>query len=178
MIRVMRSYFVRYAREEKGAAAIEFVLYFSLLFVVLAASVEMGHINLRHAMLERSVNKVVRDIRLNTGEVPTYESLRSSICAQSHIVDECESNLVLELREVDPREFQGLPAGADCMNAAEEPRPVRQFEPGTDNALMLMRACVTYRPIFPTSQFSSLLQLDSDGYSRLVVRSAFVQEPR
>lgn len=178
MITRLNAALSRFRNDESGSASIEFVLYFTVMFVILATSVEIANINLRHAMLERGVDVAVRDIRLNTGSVPTYQEVRSKICEEANILEECESNLMLEMKQVDPESFVSLSEVPDCINAEQEPRPVRQFQPGQDNDLMLIRACLRYKPILPTAPFAKGFDTDEDGYAKLIVRSAFVQEPR
>ncbi|SHG79729.1 TadE/TadG family type IV pilus assembly protein [Marivita hallyeonensis] len=170
--------FSRFRRDENGSASIEFVLYFSVIFVILAAAIELANINLRHAMLERAVEIAVRDIRLSTGDVPTFEDVRAKICEEAAVIDECDSNLMLEMKQVNPTNFTSLPEVPDCINSQQDPRPVRQFEAGQDNDLMLIRACLKYNPVFPTGPLAAAIDMDDDGYAKLIVRSAFVQEPR
>jgi len=169
----------RFSKEEDGSGTVvEFVLYFTVFMMVLAAGVEIAYLNLRHAMLERGVDLAAREIRLNTGTVPSYEQVRARICEEATILDECGGNLRLEMVQVDPRSFTGMPTDVDCSNASAEPRPVRNFTPGQDNDLMLIRACLKYKPMMPTTSFGMQLGVDDDGYSQLVVTAAFVQEPR
>ena len=139
MKRRINTFLTRFRRDESGSATIEFVFYFSVLFMILAAAVELATINLRHAMLERAVEVSVRDIRLNTGDIPSYQEVHSRICEEAAVLVDCSLNLKLEMKQVDPQNFASLPEAPDCVNAVEEPRPVRQFEPGQDNDLMLMQ---------------------------------------
>jgi Flp pilus assembly pilin Flp len=178
MISCLKSRLQRFRRNEDGSATIEFAVYFSIFFLILAAVVEIGYMNLRHSLLERGVDIATREIRLNTGHVPTYDEVRTIICDEAVIVNQCASNLRLEMVQVDPRSFTGVPAGADCINAEEEPRPVRSFENGQDNQVMLIRACLKYKPAMPTTSFGMALNKDSQGYAQMVVTAAFVQEPR
>lgn len=168
----------RFGRDEEGSATIEFTLYFTVLFTILAASVELGNINLRHAMLERAVEVAIRDIRLNTGDIPTYQEVRTKICEEATVLADCESNLMLEMKQVQPTNFEPLPAVPDCINAQQEPRPVRQFDAGQDNDLMLVLACLKYNPVFPAAPLAAVINMDDEGYAKLIVQSAFVQEPR
>jgi hypothetical protein len=168
----------RFRRDESGTATIEFVLYFSVMFVILASSVEIANINLRHAMLERGVDIAVRDIRLSTGDIPTFEQVRATICEEANVLEDCDANLMLEMVQVDPEAFVPLADAPDCINSQEDPRPVRNFEPGQDNDLMLIRACLKYKPMLPTVPMAKSIVLDEQGYAKLIVRSAFVQEPR
>ncbi len=168
----------RFRREEDGSSTIEFSIYFTVFFFILAATVEMGYMNLRHAMLERGLDVATREIRLNTGAIPSYEEVRAIICEETVIADDCAGNLRLEMLEVDPRSFTAIQPDADCLNAEEEPRPVRNFVNGLDNQMMLMRACLKYKPVMPTTSFGLALNKDEQGYAQMIVTSAFVQEPR
>ncbi|WP_238367023.1 TadE/TadG family type IV pilus assembly protein [Mesobacterium pallidum] len=168
----------RFGKDERGSFSVEFAFYFVALFMLLATGVEMAHMSLRRAMLERAVDLSVRDIRLATGMPPTYEEVRAEICAAASIVGNCSQNLMLEMVQVDPRDFQRLPADAQCRNAQEAPKPVRKFDPGQDNDLMLIRACLKFNPVFPTSGLAARLPQDADGYASLIVTASFVQEPR
>lgn len=168
----------RFAADERGNATIEFALYFTVFFMILATGVELAYLNMRHAMLERSVDLVVRDIRLSTGNIPTYDEVRTAICERAAVVKNCEENMRLEMVQVDPRAFQPTETPIDCINAEEEPRPVRNFVPGLDNDLMLLRACLKFKPILPSTGVGRKFTLDTEGYSKLIVTSAFVQEPR
>lgn len=174
----IRTFASRFRRDEDGNATIEFAFYFTVFFLVLTAGVEIAFMNLRHAMLERGVDVVVRDIRLATGDVPDYAEVRTRICEEAAIIENCSENLMLEMVEVDPRNFWTIEPNPDCRNAEEEPRPVRNFTPGMDNALMLIRACLKYKPMLPTTGLGKELNKDTQGYAQMMVTSAFVQEPR
>ena len=168
----------RFRREEDGNMTMEFALYFTIFFLIMAAGVEIAYMNLRHSMLERGVDIAVREIRLSTGNVPSYDDVRTRICTEAAVIDSCDDNLRLEMVEVDPRNFWTLEPNPDCRNAEEDPRPVRSFDAGTDNALMLIRACLKYKPMMPTTGLGKELNLDTEGYAQMIVTSAFVQEPR
>ncbi|MCT4553093.1 MAG: pilus assembly protein [Pelagimonas sp.] len=170
--------FARFRKEEEGSSTVEFVLYFTVFFFLLSAGIEMAYMNLRHAMLERGVDLATRDIRLSTGNIPSYSEVRAKICDEATILDECTDNLRLEMVQVSPRDLSAAPVDADCQNAAEDPKPVRSFVHGQDNDLMLIRACLKFKPMMPTTSLGAELNLDANGYAQLVVTSAFVQEPR
>ncbi|MGR3495733.1 TadE/TadG family type IV pilus assembly protein [Citreimonas sp.] len=168
----------RFRRDERGNVTIEFVIWFSVVFMLLASGIEIAYMNLRHAMLERAVDVAVRDIRLGTGTPPDYEAVRENICRIAEIVQDCNGNLTLEMIQVSPRDLVGFTEAADCRNVEEEPRPVRNFAAGVDNQMMLLRACMSFEPVFPTIGMGANLHHDEQGYSWLVAKSAFVQEPR
>ncbi|SDY40512.1 TadE/TadG family type IV pilus assembly protein [Citreimonas salinaria] len=168
----------RFGRAEDGNVTIEFAIWFTLVFMLLASGIEIAYMNLRHAMLERAVDLSVRDIRLGTGSPPSYLEVRDSICEKANIIQNCAGNLRLEMIPVSPRAMDGFTESPDCQNAEQEPRPVRSFAPGMENQLMLLRVCMTFKPVLPTIGLGEKLHKDAEGYSWLVVKSAFVQEPR
>lgn len=168
----------RFVKDESGNATIEFCILFTSYFLMLFAGVEIAYINTRHALLERSLDIAVRDIRLATGHIPTYAEVRSQLCTETGIIDDCDGNLRLEMVQVDPRNFWTIEPNPDCINAEEAPRPVRSFEHGQDNELMLIRACVKYKPMIPTTGWFNDHLLDTQGYAQMIATSAFVQEPR
>lgn len=173
LLRLLR----RVRRDEDGSVTIEFAIWFSVVFALLATGVEIAYMNLRHAMLERAVDMAVRDIRLGTGAPPSYDEVLRGICDGARVIDDCEGNVTLEMIRVDPRAFATLPDTPDCRNVIEEPRPVRQFAEGEDNEVMLLRACLAFKPMIPTTGLGANLATDSEGFAWLVVKSAFVQEP-
>jgi hypothetical protein len=178
MISFLKAVSHRFRKEEEGSMTVEFAIYFTIFFTILTASFEIAYINLRHAMLERAVDVITRDLRLSTGADMDYASVKTAICDAASIIKDCEANLMLEMIEVDPRNVTTVDPNPDCRNAEEEVRPARTFTPGLDNDLMLMRACLKYKPMMPSTQFGKQLNLDSNGYAQLIVNTAFVQEPR
>lgn len=178
MIGFLKNTVSRFAKDESGVITVDFVIVMSALALILGGSVEMGYMNVRHGMLERGLDMTVRDIRLSTGNVPDYADLRASICDRASIIGNCEENLRLEMKVVDPRDFSPIPNSADCQNAVEVPRPLRNFQSGDDNEMMLIRACLMFQPLFPTTGLAAHMPKDGDGYIPMVATSAFVQEPR
>jgi hypothetical protein len=173
-----RRFLSRFRRSQDGNATVEFAIWFSVVIALLGTGVEIAYMNLRHAMLERAVDLAVRDIRLGTGAVPSYEEVRAKICEKARVIDDCTGNVTLEMVEVDPRNFGGFAESADCRNVMQEPRPVRNFVAGRENGLMLLRACLAFKPMMPTTGLGGTFATDADGYAWLVVNAAFVQEPR
>lgn len=179
MTPILKRAAARFCKDESGAASvIEFVIILPLFAVFLGAMVEMGWMNIRHAMLERGLNTTVREIRLSTGFVPEYSDIRQKICDTAAIIPECTNTLRLEMKVVDPRAFAGIPSAAECQNSAEDARPLRNFQSGDDNEIMLLRACYKFKPVFPTTGLGGQLAKDSEGFTAIVSTSAFVQEPR
>lgn len=168
----------QFLRDEGGSASVEFVLVFPVYLSMLLMSIELGFITLRHSLLERGLDIAVREIRLGTGTAPQHDEIKELICENAIMILDCENSLRLEMRSADIRAFNSLDATADCTDAAEPTKPVRQFTPGQENQLMLLRACLRYNPLFPEDALGSALTKDASGQAAVVVMSAFVQEPR
>jgi Flp pilus assembly protein TadG len=167
----------RWLRREDGTATLEFAILFPAFVTIFLSSVEMSMITLRHAMLERGLDLAVRDIRLGTGSAPQHDDIKQEICDNAGLIPGCMQTLRLEMVEVNLRANVSIPSEVDCVDTSEEVQPVRSFVNGQENQLMILRACVKFDPIFPTTGLGKQLKTDNAGQSALVVMSAFVQEP-
>lgn len=164
-------------RREDGHATIELVIIFPALLFLMLSCVELGLINFRQTMLSRGLDTAVREVRLSAIEGLDHESLVDLICDHAFGVPSCGTTMRLEMRPVDPANWDALPPSADCIDRSEPLRPVREFDPGGSNQLMLLRACIKQKPLFTTIGVGNLLKHDGAGNYALVARSAFVQEP-
>ncbi|MBA85403.1 TadE/TadG family type IV pilus assembly protein [Thalassobius sp. S69A] len=166
-------------RDERGSAAVEFVIVFPFFMGFLLSSFELTLITMRSTMLEHSLDRVVREIRLDTGAVPQHDDIKDRICDHAPIIPDCSKNLRLELIRVDPRNWVDPEPLFDCTDQSDtEVRPVRSFVSSLeDNDLMMLRACAKFDPIFPNAALGFSLSKDGAGMAALVATSAFVQEP-
>jgi len=167
----------RIARREDGTATLEFVLVAPFLVSFIIFSVELGIVTMQSAMLERGLDITVRDIRLGTGTAPQHDDIKDSICDNSFVIANCREKLRLEMVPTDLRNPTALDPTPDCTDVEEPAKPLRAFIPGGQNQLMLLRACLKYKPIFPDSMLGSALIRDTNGEAAFVSMSAFVQEP-
>ncbi|WP_336508963.1 TadE family protein [Ruegeria lacuscaerulensis] len=155
---------------------VEFCLIFPVFMFFILSVVEYTLVTVQQSMLERAVDLSVRDIRLGTGTNPTHDGIKDSICANAGIISGCSENLRLEMILQDAYAGIDLPAEPDCTDNSEEVKPVREFQNGPPNALMVLRACAKINPVFPTSAMGRALA-DETGQIRLTATTAFVQEP-
>ncbi|MEP5154009.1 TadE/TadG family type IV pilus assembly protein [Planktotalea sp.] len=173
---------LRFRRAESGNVTVEFALVFPVFIMILVSSIEMGVITIRQTLLERGLDIAMREVRIGTGAQYDHDTIRDLICDGAVIFDDCSKNLRLEMIPNDPRSYSELPATVDCVeqsSAADDIiNPVRQFDMGSSNELVIVRACMLYDPIFPTSQLALQRTTDHNGKSALVAVSAFTQEPR
>ena len=172
----------RLAASQDGHATIEFVITFPALIFILLSGIELAMVSLNHSTLERAVDMTVRDIRLGTGTMPedadvNHENIKNTICDRAAFIPDCRENLRLEMVRMDPRNWTGLSNDVDCTDKSEDSLPVRNFRNGAENELMILRACVKFDPIFPTSGLGKQLAKDGAGQAALIATSAFVQEP-
>ncbi len=169
----------RFARDEGGSASVEFILVFPVYLALLIMSIELGFITMRHTLLERGLDMAVRDIRLGTGTIPrpTHDNIKDAICQYSLMIKDCDNKLRLEMRPADLRAYNSLDTSADCTDSAEPSKPVREFTQGQENELMVLRACLRYKPLFPSDYLGSALTKDASGEAAVIATTAFVQEP-
>lgn len=167
---------------ERGNVTVEFALVFPVFVMILTSSIEMGIITVRQTLLERGLDIAMREVRVGTGANYSHDQVRAMICDGAVVFDDCEDNLRLEMIPNDPRNYTKLPNAVDCVQHAaggSEPlNPVREFTAGQSNELVIVRACLLYDPVFPTSQLALDRTTDQNGKSALVAVSAFTQEPR
>lgn len=167
----------RLGMSEEGSATLEFVLIFPAFVLIFVSAFESGLLTLRYVMLERAVDISVRNLRLGLWEDPDHDMLRDEICAQSVVIGNCQSVLLVELIPVDPNTWDLPSANAPCVDRDEELQPVTDFVVGKQNEMMLVRACAIFDPIFPTSALALQLAVDSSGGYAVSAASSFVNEP-
>ena len=175
MIRFLRGF----RRDEDGSAVvIEFVLFVPILFGAFLMAFEMGIYQMRQMQLDRGLDIAVREVRLNTTTAFEHDDVKAMICANTGWLENCDSLLKLEMNSVNPRAFAQFDQTPDCLDTADEdPQPPRGFTMGIQNEMMMLRACIRFKPVFPTSGLGRSFQKDGNGMARMISTSAFVQEP-
>ena len=168
----------RFRGDEDGSALLmEFVIMVPLLFAALIMSVEMSFYAMRHMYLDRGLDMTVRYIRLNTNTPMTHPQIKDMICETSGFIKDCDTTLRLEMINVDPRNFASFDQASDCVDTSEDPKPVRGWNLGVEHQLMLLRACVGFEPLFPTTGLGYALEKDGADRVAMISTAAFVQEP-
>lgn len=169
----------RFRRDEDGHMIIEFALLVPLVFTMFMTSVELGIYQVRQMFLDRGLDMAVRQVRLKTGSGFEHDDVKELICKFSGFLEDCDTQLKLEMVSVDIRTFTGFQGATTCTDAAQPVQPSTQFKNGVSNQTMLLIACYKFDPVFRTSglglEFSQ--SGDSSGMSKMVSVSAFVQEP-
>lgn len=167
----------RFARDQRGSAVVPFALWTPVFLMLILSSVELGTVTIRSTLLERAMDKTVRDVRLGTAGITTHAGLKQAICDQAAVLPNCTDTLQLEMIRLDMRAWSQPPAAADCVDTSEPVTPQRTFQNGGGGEMMFLRACYKYRPITPAGTLSSSLAKDAQGFTALIASSAFVTEP-
>lgn len=178
MMRFLTKPFRKFFRNEDGNATLEFSILFVPMFSTLMWSAEIGMIHLNHSMLERALDMTVRELRLGTGTAPQHDQIRDMICDRAMFIEDCDTNVRLEMVRIDPYNWTNPPTNADCIDATQTIEPVRSFVAGASNELMFLRVCAKFDPILPHIGLSRGLDLDGGDQFPLIATAAFVQEPR
>lgn len=177
MMRRFLTHVKNFWRAEDGTSTIEFAITFPAVITIFLSGIELAFVSLTHSTLERAVDMTVRDIRLGTGTAPQHDAIKDIICARAGFIDDCSVNLRLEMVQVDPRNWSGINPDPDCTDRSKQVTPVRDFENGQSNELMILRVCAKIDPVFPTTGLGANLPKDGHGQYALTATSAFVQEP-
>ncbi|MEL7212738.1 MAG: hypothetical protein AAGK92_08760 [Pseudomonadota bacterium] len=187
----------RFHQDEKGNATVEFVILFPLYMWVFISSIEAGLLMTRNAMLERGVDLVRREMRLNAAWQPTEAQLKREICNVGGMFSNCEENLRIEMTRIDPQNPIYPDATAPCVDRGEPGTTTSIISSNIQNELMLLRVCALVDPIIPNYRFSrffhqqtedsqtrlsmmglgSMVPLQKGGGIALVVSTMYVVEP-
>lgn len=170
--------------DERGTATIEFLFVFPMIFTIFTASFESSLYMAKYVMFERSVDLVVREVRLGNAVDPTHQSLKASICRSGMLVSsmsDCMNRMRIWMQPVNTGNFDMVAPPTTCVERADQVNtdepPANTFAWGTDNDIMLLRICMKEWPIFPTTAVSVKMPRQDDGSVAMIVTSVFVNEP-
>jgi hypothetical protein len=173
--------------DERGTATIEFVILAPIVLTIFFASFESSFFMIRSVMLERSVDIVVRDIRLGRLDDLTHRQLKQRICDTSALVGNvgsCVDAMQIWMQPINTATFAMVAPPRYCVDRAQPVNPLinpptTEFRFGVDNEIMLMRICLKAQPMFPTTIVGAALIAggENDGSYAIATTSVFVNEP-
>lgn len=173
--------FRKFRRQQDGNASIEFVFLFPVFMALFMLGFESGYYMVRNVLLERGVDIAVRDVRLGNGNVPDFEMLRANICNNAGLIPDCMNSLQIEMQSIPitPGSIASIQDDARCVdrNSEDDIQTGTIYDVGAENEMMMLRACVLSRPLFPTTGIGVKLRVDGEGYYAMVATTAFVNEP-
>lgn len=173
--------------DETGTATIEFLFVIPITMLLFMGSFESSLFMIRHVMLERSVDIVVRDIRLGNFDGLTHAELKEVICETSALVNSvetCVRSMRIWMQPIDSANFAMVAPPRFCedktggaISPLLDPTG-SEFAFGADNEIMLMRICLKEEPLFPTSVLGATMIKDEvDGNYAMITTTVFVNEP-
>lgn len=162
---------------ETGAASVEFALVFPFFVGVFLSSFDVAMMNFRAVMLERATDVAVREIRLSSGALLDYDTVKNDICDAAALIPDCRNVLKIELVAINTTSWNGLQHRPDCVARNSNIQPVINFKNGQQNELMLIRVCAVVDPVFPGIGVGRSMPKDPSGGYQLIASSAFVNEP-
>jgi hypothetical protein len=174
--------------EERGTATIEFVLLVPIVLTVFFASFESSFFMIKSVMLERSVDIVVRDIRLGVLDDMNHRDLKKRFCETSALTnpENCVDKMRIWMQPINTADFSMVLPQRHCMDKSAKidplvDPPAAEFAYGVDNDIMLLHICLLETPLFPTTIVGAALVAangngDDENYG-IVVNSVFVNEP-
>lgn len=167
----------RFRDSEDGNGTIEFVLVLPGFMLFFLSAYEGGVLSIRHVMLEHALDATVREVRLGVIPIPTHDLLTTRICEYATLIPDCSNQVRLEMVSRDPRNWEAFSSEVACVDREEEGDPVLNFNPGLNNELMILRACVLFDPVIPTAALGKAIPKESQGAYALVATSSYVMEP-
>jgi len=169
--------FARYARTERGSAAIEFAMVAPALFYFLMGIIEVGVIFFAGSMLQNATDDTARRIR--TGQLSgalTAVQLKTDICSEVDGLispSNCAANLVVDLRDYTNFSGSSYPSVTNANGTLNTGN--MKVQATADCNVVLLR---TYYPWnIMTPLLSSLLQSMPGGIYLLTSSAAFRTEP-
>jgi len=171
--------------DETGSAIIEFCFMLPVLMTIFLASVESSTYMARHVMLERSVDIVVRDIRLGNYDTLTHAQLKEQICEGDLLmsVNSCIASMRIWMQPINTANFAMIAPPRFCLDRSAPIDPLvevtgTEFAFGSDNEIMLLRICLMQDPMFRTSAVgAAMIEGENDGRYALTTTTVFVNEP-
>jgi hypothetical protein len=176
----------RFLDDETGTATIEFCFAIPIVMTIFMASVEASLYMARHAMMERSIDIVVRGIRLGNYDDLTHSELKTLICQGGMLaesVQTCVNSMQIWMQPINTANFSMVAPPHYCVDRSQPINPLleptgTEFAYGSDNEIMLMRICLKEDPMVPTSIIgAAMIEAEPDGDYALVTTTLFVNEP-
>lgn len=178
----------QFLRDERGSAIIEFIFVFPTVFTLFTAAVESSVYMIRYVMFERSIDLVIRNVRLGVyGANFTHQKLKEEICTNGVLgnnISHCMNATKIWMQPINTGNVNGFAMGSTqvpCIDQAGQINvgdpPDNSFSAGVDNDIMLIRVCMKEWPMFPTTGISVKMPTQTDGSVAMIVSSTFVNEP-
>ena len=170
---------MHFLKDERGVSTLEFVIGFPLFFAVVAVTFDAGVLMARYVILENTMDRVVRQIRIggiSSGD-EGHDIFKESICSIATIIPDCETSLHVEMIPV-PLDGPMPPIDdVKCVDRDDvDNPPATNFNFVAPDKIAFIRACLIVDRSFP-SLIQGAFKQDASGGIVMVAKSAFVVEP-
>ncbi len=167
-----------WSRREDGTATLDFVILVPVFVSLFVSSFEVSIFTIRQMMLDRALDLVVRDLRLGTWTNVTSDTLKAQICERTiGLLPDCSNQLMIEMVPISSATWDTPDPNATCVDRDAEVQPAVAFNPGTENQMVIIRACSMVDPFFPGTGLALSLEANvGDGFP-IIATSGFVNEP-
>lgn len=139
----------RFARDRRGAAAVEFAMIAAPFFFLIFGLLEVCLIFIMTTVMENAVSEASRPLR--TGEAQgagmTENQFRQAVCAEFFEILDCDARLSIDVRTVD--NFASTPTGDVLDNEGNLDNDDFMFEPGGPNEIVAVRIFYEWDLITP-----------------------------
>lgn len=170
----------RFRRNESGAAAVELAIIFPLFMGMTFVFYDTGAVMIRQAMLTSSLDRTVRDLRLeqtlrDDDNPTTLQDFRDRVCGRAYLLSDCRNTMMIEFTKIeDENDFPA--ANAPCVDRSPNaPVPVAQGNPGQAGETIFVRVCAPSKQMFPVLSVSSNME-NADGDILIRASNAYVNE--
>ncbi|MFE3837519.1 TadE/TadG family type IV pilus assembly protein [Pseudogemmobacter sonorensis] len=167
-------------RREDGTATIEFVFCVPVVLTLFMASMESGYYMIRHVMMDRGLDLVIRDYRLGRLQSVSHDDLRKLVCEATPVILNCESAMRVWIQPINTTSWARPGTNAFCgdRNGTLTAPSTGSVQHGASNQIMFVRICMIQKPLFPTTGLGLQLRADSvSGGYQLAVTTVVVNEP-
>ncbi|MFC3692937.1 TadE/TadG family type IV pilus assembly protein [Chenggangzhangella methanolivorans] len=167
----------RFARGRDGVAAIEFGMVGPLFLALVLGTFDVGGLMLQSMLLDRSVDKAVRTVRVQGGvSAVVQDQFKDAVCGGMLLFSTgCAARLTVEMTVI--KAASSFPStGVTCVSRTA-PKPTVTYNSGARSEMVLARACLNVDPLMPFLGTGLGLPRNASGGFDVVATSGFMNEP-
>jgi Flp pilus assembly protein TadG len=170
----------RFARDRRGATAVEFALVAPVFFALVFSIIEAGYFFFVNSAVDQAAAKAGRLIR--TGQAQsvatpiTREAFFNEICKVIDIFGDCNTQLTVDVSRYNT--FAALAADLSaptCRDADQAMQDAIPYAPGAEREIVRVRICYLHKSINPALGLN--LKQAPDGSRKMISVTIFRNEP-
>ena len=167
--------FMEWARERRGATAVEFGLIAVPFFFIIFGLMEICLIFIMSTVLEHAVSDAAREIRTGQAQEAGFSQIdfRKSVCDKMFDLMGCDSNLHIDVKELSSFSTADLSSPIDSNGNFDDSD--FDFEPGGANEIVAVRVFYEWGLVTPI--LSAPLANLANGKHLIQATAVFRNEP-